>query len=135
MQQRKALAQELPVKAVALKHQKAVVISMLLTWLLSAGVGGGDPDVAGLAAEALWFCAGHYPAGQQHRHHYVVHRLSARRAGGGPLGASRTFIVGSLLLAVASWAFYHLAGASPQRLFLLYGTVGLCVGVVGRCPM
>ncbi len=31
MQQRKALAQELPVKAVALKHQKAVVISMLLT--------------------------------------------------------------------------------------------------------
>ncbi|STV82976.1 L-Proline/Glycine betaine transporter ProP [Klebsiella michiganensis] len=38
MQQRKALAQELPVKAVALKHQKAVVVSMLLTWLLSAGV-------------------------------------------------------------------------------------------------
>ncbi len=50
-------------------------------------------------------------------------------------GASRTFIVGSLLLAVASWAFYHLSGASPQRLFLLYGTVGLCVGVVGRCLM
>ena len=38
MQQRKALAQELPVKTVALKHQKAVVVSMLLTWLLSAGV-------------------------------------------------------------------------------------------------
>jgi hypothetical protein len=36
MQQRKALAQELPVKAVA-KHQKAVAVSML-TWLLSAGV-------------------------------------------------------------------------------------------------
>ena len=38
MQKRKALAQELPVKAVALKHQKAVIVSMLLTWLLSAGV-------------------------------------------------------------------------------------------------
>ncbi|VFS66212.1 Proline porter II [Raoultella planticola] len=38
MQQRKALAQELPVKSVVLKHQKAVVVSMLLTWLLSAGV-------------------------------------------------------------------------------------------------
>ncbi len=85
MQQRKALAQELPVKAVALKHQKAVVISMLLTPAAVGWRGGGDPDVAGLAAEALWFCAGHYPAGQQHRHHYVVHRLSARRAGGGPL--------------------------------------------------
>ncbi|TPV78964.1 acyltransferase [Klebsiella pneumoniae] len=43
-------------------------------------------------------------------------------------------LLGSLLLAVASWAFYHLAGASPQRLFLLYGTVGLCVGVVGAVP-
>ncbi len=31
MQQRKALAQELPVKAVVLKHQKAVAVSMLLT--------------------------------------------------------------------------------------------------------
>lgn len=29
---------------------------------------------------------------------------------------------------------YHLSGASPQRLFLLYGTVGLCVGVVGAVP-
>ena len=84
MQQRKALAQELPVKAVVLKHQKAVAVSMLLTWLLSAGV-VVVILMSGLAAEALWFCAGHYPAGQQHRHHYVVHRLSARRAGGGPL--------------------------------------------------
>lgn len=31
MQQRKALAQELPVKSVVSKHKKAVVISMLLT--------------------------------------------------------------------------------------------------------
>ncbi|MCA4032752.1 hypothetical protein LDZ38_18535 [Klebsiella quasipneumoniae] len=26
------------------------------------------------------------------------------------------------------------SAASPQRLFLLYGTVGLCVGVVGAVP-
>lgn len=135
MQQRKALAQELPVKAVALKHQKAVVISMLLTWLLSAGVVvvilmspvwlqkhyGFAPAIT-LQANSIatiMLCIGCLLAG-----------LAADR-----FGASRTFIVGSLLLAVASWAFYHLAGASPQRLFLLYGTVGLCVGVVGRCPM
>ncbi|MFH7089392.1 MFS transporter [Klebsiella pneumoniae] len=134
MQQRKALAQELPVKAVALKHQKAVVISMLLTWLLSAGVVvvilmspvwlqkhyGFAPAIT-LQANSIatiMLCIGCLLAG-----------LAADR-----FGASRTFIVGSLLLAVASWAFYHLAGASPQRLFLLYGTVGLCVGVVGAVP-
>ena len=115
MQQRKALAQELPVKAVALKHQKAVVISMLLTWLLSAGVVvvilmspvwlqkhyGFAPAIT-LQANSIatiMLCIGCLLAG-----------LAADR-----FGASRTFIVGSLLLAVASWAFYHLAGASPQR--------------------
>ena len=36
MQQRKALAQELPVKTVVVRHKKAVMVSMLLTWLLSA---------------------------------------------------------------------------------------------------
>ncbi len=49
-------------------------------------------------------------------------------------GASVTFIVGSLLLAASSWAFYHLAGTHPEQLFLLYGVVGLCVGVVGAVP-
>jgi hypothetical protein len=134
MQQRKALAQELPVKAVVLKHQKAVVVSMLLTWLLSAGM------VVVILMSPVWLqnttvLPGNDPAGQQHCHHYAVHRLSARRAGGGSFGASRTFIVGSLLLAVSSWAFYHLSGSQPEQLFLLYGAVGLCVGVVGRCLM
>ncbi|KFD22427.1 major facilitator superfamily (MFS) transporter, partial [Yokenella regensburgei ATCC 49455] len=43
-------------------------------------------------------------------------------------------IVGSLLLAGTSWAFYHLVGMHPEQLVLLYGLVGLCVGVVGAVP-
>jgi MFS family permease len=50
------------------------------------------------------------------------------------VGASKTFIVGSVLLACSSWLFYHLAGTHPEQLFLLYGLVGLCVGVVGAVP-
>ena len=111
MQQRKALAQELPVKAVALKHQKAVAVSMLLTWLLSAGVVvvilmspvwlqkhyGFAPAIT-LQANSIatiMLCIGCLLAG-----------LAADR-----FGASRTFIVGSVFLAV-----------------------GLCVGVVGAVP-
>ncbi|ELQ6110321.1 MFS transporter [Cronobacter sakazakii] len=134
MQQRKALAQELPVKAVVVKHRQAVVISMLLTWLLSAGIVvvilmspvwlqkqyGFAPAVT-LQANSIatvMLCVGCLLAG-----------LAADR-----LGASRTFIVGSVLLAAASWAFYHLSGTHPEQLFLLYGLVGLCVGVVGAVP-
>lgn len=134
MQQRKALAQELPVKAVVVKHRQAVVISMLLTWLLSAGIVvvilmspvwlqkqyGFAPAVT-LQANSIatvMLCVGCLLAG-----------LAADR-----FGASRTFIVGSVLLAAASWAFYHLSGTHPEQLFLLYGLVGLCVGVVGAVP-
>ncbi|EOC0109889.1 MFS transporter [Cronobacter sakazakii] len=134
MQQRKVLAQELPVKAVVVKHRQAVVISMLLTWLLSAGIVvvilmspvwlqkqyGFAPAVT-LQANSIatvMLCAGCLLAG-----------LAADR-----FGASRTFIVGSVLLAAASWAFYHLSGTHPEQLFLLYGLVGLCVGVVGAVP-
>ncbi|EKY3233683.1 MFS transporter [Cronobacter malonaticus] len=134
MQQRKALAQELPVKAVVVKHRQAVVISMLLTWLLSAGIVvvilmspvwlqkqyGFAPAVT-LQANSIatiMLCVGCLIAG-----------LAADR-----FGASRTFIVGSVLLAATSWAFYHLSGPHPEQLFLLYGLVGLCVGVVGAVP-
>ncbi|EOU9537488.1 MFS transporter [Cronobacter dublinensis] len=134
MQQRKALARELPVKAVVVKHRQGVIISMLLTWLLSAGIVvvilmspvwlqkqyGFAPAVT-LKANSIatiMLCVGCLLAG-----------LAADR-----FGASRTFIVGSVLLAASSWAFYHLSGAHPEQLFLLYGVVGLCVGVVGAVP-
>ncbi|MFV0265483.1 MAG: MFS transporter [Kluyvera sp.] len=134
MQQRKALAQELPIKSVVLKHKQAVVVSMLLTWLLSAGIvvvilmspvwlqkQYGFAPALTLQANSvatIMLCVGCLLAG------LIVDRI----------GASKTFIVGSILLACSSWVFYHLAGTHPEQLFLLYGLVGLCVGVVGAVP-
>ena len=134
MQQRKALAQELPVKAVVVRHKKAVVVSMLLTWLLSAGIvvvilmspvwlqkQYGFAPALTLQANSIatiMLCFGCLLAG------LVVDRF----------GPGKTFITGSLLLACSSWFFYHLSGAHPEHLFLLYGSVGLCVGVVGAVP-
>lgn len=134
MQQRKTLAQELPIKSVVLKHKQAVVVSMLLTWLLSAGIvvvilmspvwlqkQYGFAPALTLQANSMatiMLCVGCLLAG------LIVDRV----------GASKTFIVGSILLACSSWFFYHLAGTHPEQLFLLYGLVGLCVGVVGAVP-
>lgn len=134
MQQRKALAQELPIKSVVRKHKQAVVVSMLLTWLLSAGIvvvilmspvwlqkQYGFAAALTLQANSIatiMLCIGCLLAG------FIVDRV----------GASNTFIVGSIMLACSSWLFYHLAGTHPEQLFLLYGLVGLCVGVVGAVP-
>ncbi len=64
MQQRKALAQELPVKAVALEAPEGGGDLYAADLAAVGRRGGGDPDVAGLAAETLWLRAGDYPAGQ-----------------------------------------------------------------------
>jgi len=119
---------------VVIRHRKAVVVSMLLTWLLSAGIvvvilmspvwlqkQYGLAPALTLQANSIatiMLCIGCLLAG-----------LAADR-----FGASKTFITGSLLLACSSWLFYHLAGAHPEYLFALYGLVGLCVGVVGAVP-
>lgn len=134
MQQRKALAQELPVKAVVVRHRKAVVVSMLLTWLLSAGI------VVVILMSPVWLQKqyGFAPAVTLQANSIATIMLCFGCLIAGlavdRIGSSLTFIIGSLLLAGASWAFYHLAGSHPEQLFLLYGMVGLCVGVVGAVP-
>ena len=134
MQQCKALAQELPIKSVVLKHKPAVVVSMLLTWLLSAGI------VVVILMSPVWLQKqyGFAPALTLQANSVATVMLCVGCLLAGlivdKVGASKTFIVGSILLACSSWLFYHLAGTHPEQLFLLYGLVGLCVGVVGAVP-
>lgn len=134
MQRRKALAQELPVKAVVMKHKKAVAISMLLTWLLSAGIVVlilmaptwlqkqlDMPASVTLQANSIaiiMLCFGCLLYG------FAIDKY----------GASRVFTLGSILFAIGSFAFYRLSSVYPEYLFLLYGLAGLSVGVVGAVP-
>ncbi|WP_158781890.1 MFS transporter [Pantoea sp. BAV 3049] len=134
LEARKALAAELPLKAVVVNHRKEIAVCMLLTWLLSAGVVVvilmtptwlqkvyNIPTAQALQANSLatialivgCICAG----------------LAADR-----FGASKTFIFGSLLLAACSWIFYRTVGTHPELLFACYALVGLSVGVVGAVP-
>lgn len=134
MQQRKALAQELPVKSVVLKHTRSVIISMLLTWLLSAGI------VVVILMSPVWLQKQHgvAPALALQANSIATMMLSLGCLIAGMavdrFGAGKTFITGSVLLACSSWLFYRFSGTHPQHLFLLYGLAGLCVGLVGAVP-
>jgi len=134
MQKRKALAEELPLKSVIVGHKKAIVVSMLLTWLLSAGI------VVVILMAPVWLQTQLQiaPALTLKANSIaivllsvgcVVYGLSADR-----FGASKTLIVGSILLCVCSWTFYHLVSIYPEYLFALYGMVGFSVGIVGAVP-
>ena len=89
MQARKALAEELPLIRWCSITNGRVVVSMLLTWLLSAGI-----VVVILMTEPI--CKKRFAvrrrfdaAGQQYRHHHADRRLHCRRFVNDRFGASK----------------------------------------------
>ncbi len=134
LQQRRALAEEMPLKTVVREHLGAVATSMLLTWMLSAGIVVvilmtptllqkiyGFPAATALRANSVATVAltiGCIVAGS------IADKVGARRIMGG----------GSILLAVCTWIFYSGVRAQPDMLVPLYALVGFSVGVVGAVP-
>jgi MFS family permease len=134
MQARKALAAELPLKAVVRDHRGAVILSMLLTWVLSGVIVvvilmtptllqklQGVPMLTALQANSLatlCLTIGCVAAG-----------AIIDRTGAGPF-----FAIGSVLLGVSIWLFYTGSAAQPSLLLPLYGLAGFFVGIVGGVP-
>ncbi|MOA11995.1 putative sialic acid transporter [compost metagenome] len=135
LQLRQSLAEELPLKAVMRAHRPAVLLSMLLTWVLSAGIvvvilmtptilqtlHGFTPGEA-LQANSLAIVALSLGC--------VLAGLAADRFGAGP-----TFVIGGLLLLLSSSLFYASVASYRDLLIPLYTLAGLSVGTIGAIPM
>ncbi|HBV40183.1 MAG TPA: MFS transporter [Erwinia sp.] len=134
MQARKALAQELPLKTIVKAHRRSVIVSMLLTWLLSACI-----VVVILMAPALLQKSYGLPASQTLQANSlatIMLLIGCVLAGAAAdrFGAGKTLMAGSLLLAGGSACFFNVAAVAPQYLYAAYALAGLCVGVVGITP-
>lgn len=134
MQQRKALAAELPLKTVVRDHRGSVVISALLTWLLSAGI-----VVAILMTPTfLQTLYGFDAVTSLKANSLAIIMLSIGCIISGALcdrmGAGRVLVVGCTALAVCAWLFYSGLHANAHWLFPLYALVGLFVGTIGAVP-
>ncbi|MBD8624474.1 MFS transporter, partial [Pseudomonas sp. CFBP 13727] len=134
LQQRKALAAEVPLRTVLRDHRGAVAISMLLTWLLSAGI----IVVILMTPTILQTLYGFTPKQSLQANSLAIVFLSLGCIGSGALadrfGAGKVFVVGSLALLATSWTLFHSLHAHPDWLFPLYAVTGLCVGVIGAVP-
>lgn len=134
LQERKALAAELPLKTVLREHRAAVALSMLLTWVLTAGI----VVVILMTPTLLQTQYGFAAATALKANSLAIVCLTFGCVAAGLLadrfGAGRTFIVGSLVLAALSWTFYSSLKAHPDWLFPLYALTGLAVGVIGAVP-
>ncbi|RUQ17015.1 MFS transporter [Aeromonas dhakensis] len=134
MQANKALAEELPLKTVLRSHKSSVVISMLLTWLLSAGI----VVVILMTPTYLQKVHGISPADALTANSLAILALTLGCIVYGrlidALGSGPTFMLGSLLLAGASYAFYHGLASDTSQLVPLYVLAGFAVGIVGAVP-
>lgn len=128
------LKDKLPLGTVLRNHMHGVIISVLLTWILSAGIVVttlmtatflqklyGYTPLQSLAATSfgtLFLMFGTVNAGA------IVDRI----------GSGRFFAVAGIFFGVATFAFYTYAGVSLPVLFALYAVMGLSVGMVGAVP-
>ena len=134
LQLRKALAEEVPLRAVLRDHRGAIAISMLLTWLLSAGI-----IVVILMTPTVLQTIYHFsPTTALQANSLAIVFLSVGCVCSGALadrfGAGRVIVFGSAALLVTSWTFYHILFENPDWMFPLYALTGLFVGTIGAVP-
>jgi MFS family permease len=134
MQAKKALAAELPLKTVLREHRGSVVVSMLLTWLLSAGI----VVVILMTPSYLQTAHGVAPADALLANSLAIVALTLACIFYGHLadtwGSGPTFMLGSAVLAAASAAFYHGLASGTPHWVALYALAGFSVGIVGAVP-
>ncbi len=134
LQARRALADELPLKQVIRAHKPAIVLTMLLTWLLSAAIVVmilmtptlvqklyAIPATTALQANSiatLFLSLGCV----------IFGALSDR------YGAGRVLMLGCVMLGLTSMLFYMQMAVAPENIYALYALCGFFVGVIGVVP-
>lgn len=134
MKARKTLAAEIPLKAVLRDHGRAVVVSMLLTWMLSAAI-----VVVILMTPTLLQKQFHVDAATSLFANSVATLcltagciVSGTMAG--RIGPRPTLIVGCLALAALYYAMFRQIGTDLSMLVPLYAVTGFFVGTIGAVP-
>jgi MFS family permease len=134
MQARQMLANELPLRTVIREHRPAVILTIMMTWLLSAAIVVmilmtpplvqklyGIPAATALQANSiatLFLSLG-----------CVVFGALADRYQPG-----RVLMLGCAMLGITSMLFYQQISISPQNINGLYALCGFFVGVIGVVP-
>jgi len=126
---RQALANEMPLKAAFRGYRSEIIVSVLLTWMISATV-----VVTILMMPALLEKVYHVPRLES----LQANSLATLALGAGGVlvgwltdrfGPGRVLLVGCPILAVAAYTLYTVIQVSPAFLVPLYMFTGLAVGV------
>jgi MFS family permease len=134
MQAKQELANELPLRKVVREHRPAVILTMLLTWLLSAAIVVMilmTPTLvqklyaipAAIALQASSIATLSLSVG------CIFFGFAADR-----FGAGRVMALGCIFLGITSALFYQQVAVAPENINTLYAVCGFFVGVIGIVP-
>ena len=134
MQAEKTLAQSWPIKQVIHKHRAAVLLSMLATWMLTAGIVVAVLMTPTLLSKIPGISSTHALLANC----LAVLCLSLSCVGYGQLidryGTALPLIVGAIVLALVSYGFYTWIPEHPNWLFPAYSLLGAALGVISTVP-
>lgn len=134
MQARQALSKELPLKKVLRDHRSSVILTMLMTWLLSAAI-----VVMILMTPALLQKLYNIPADVTLLANSIaILALSVGCVVFGALadryGPGRVLVAGCIMLGISSMVLYQQLAVSTEHINALYAFCGFFVGVIGVVP-
>ncbi|MFC5416998.1 MFS transporter [Dongia soli] len=134
IRQRKALSQELPLKAVIRYHGKAILVSALTTWTLTAAI----VVLILMTPTLLQKLAGFSPAATLEANSLATLTLSIACVLVGMaadrFGAVPVLVLGGIGLVVCGYLMYVGLHNAPQMLLPFYGLTGLFVGTIAVVP-
>lgn len=134
MRRRAELTRDLPIKQVLRGHGRGVVISMLATWMLTAGI----VVVILMTPTLLQKLHGFTPAETLRGNLAATFCLTVCAMICGWLldrfGSVKVGVTGALALIAATYALYVGAGARPDLLVPLYAVAGATIGVISVVP-
>src|SRR5262249_12229829 len=134
MRKSRLLVPELPLRAVLRDHMRGIIISMVLTWMMSACIVVTTLMTPTFLQKLYGYTAVQSLAANSFGTFFVILGTSAAGAIIDRVNAGRFFLIASLFFGVATFAFYTYAADSMLHLFLLYGIMGLSVAMAGAGP-
>ncbi|HVJ40594.1 MAG TPA: MFS transporter [Dongiaceae bacterium] len=134
IRQRQALSVELPLKAVVKSHGKAILVSALTTWTLTAAIVVLILMTPGLLQKLDGFA----PLVTLRANSLATVTLSISCVLVGMaadrFGATRVMLIGGFCLIVSAYLLYLGVRRSPDLLLPLYALTGFCVGTIAVVP-
>ncbi len=134
MQARQALADELPLKTVLRGHRPAVILTMLMTWLLSAAVVVMILMTPTLVQKLYGISAASALQANSIATLFLSFGCVTFGALADRYGAGRVLVAGCAMLGITSALFYRQVQVAPQDINGWYALCGFFVGVIGIVP-